>query len=65
MDAFVPFGDVVGNVVTDSERVVTDDETCGDIHEHIENEKEYTNERMVIYDTRGRGLNSTGLGGAR
>jgi hypothetical protein len=27
----VPFGNVVGDIVTDSEGVVTDDETCGNM----------------------------------
>jgi len=31
MDVMIPFGNVVGDVVTDSDRVVTDDETCRDM----------------------------------
>jgi hypothetical protein len=31
MDDYVPFGNVVGDIVPDSEGVVADDETCGNM----------------------------------
>jgi hypothetical protein len=51
MPVIIPLGDVVGDIVADSGRVVADDQTCRDVSTSNMNRRNMSGRIAVIYGT--------------